>query len=227
MDNKEISQAVIGRLPRYFRYLGELKDEGIERISSQELSDIMKVTASQIRQDFNNFGGFGQQGYGYKVEYLYEEIGRILGLEKTHNLIIIGAGNLGQALANYMNFERRGFLFRGIFDQNPALYGKKIRNMEVRPMEEMESFVKQNEIDIAVLTIPKTGAVKVAERLVDNGIKGIWNFAHVDLNVPKEIQVENVHLSDSLMKLAYNINRYESESIQTPDSYLEKKITGE
>ncbi len=220
MDNKEISQAVIGRLPRYFRYLGELKDEGIERISSQELSDIMKVTASQIRQDFNNFGGFGQQGYGYKVEYLYEEIGRILGLEKTHNLIIIGAGNLGQALANYMNFERRGFLFRGIFDQNPALYGKKIRNMEVRPMEEMESFVKQNEIDIAVLTIPKTGAVKVAERLVDNGIKGIWNFAHVDLNVPKEIQVENVHLSDSLMKLAYNINRYESESIQTPDSYL-------
>lgn len=220
MDNKEISQAVIGRLPRYFRYLGELKDEGIERISSQELSDIMKVTASQIRQDFNNFGGFGQQGYGYKVEYLYEEIGRILGLEKTHNLIIIGAGNLGQALANYMNFERRGFMFRGIFDQNPELYGKKIRNMEVRPMEEMESFVKQNEIDIAVLTIPKTGAVKVAERLVDNGIKGIWNFAHVDLNVPKEIQVENVHLSDSLMKLAYNINRYESESIQTPDSYL-------
>ena len=220
MDNKEISQAVIGRLPRYFRYLGELKDEGIERISSQELSDIMKVTASQIRQDFNNFGGFGQQGYGYKVEYLYEEIGRILGLEKTHNLIIIGAGNLGQALANYMNFERRGFMFRGIFDQNPALYGKKIRNMEVRPMEEMESFVKQNEIDIAVLTIPKAGAVKVAERLVDNGIKGIWNFAHVDLNVPKEIQVENVHLSDSLMKLAYNINRYESESIQTPDSYL-------
>lgn len=219
MDNKEISQAVIGRLPRYFRYLGELKDEGIERISSQELSDIMKVTASQIRQDFNNFGGFGQQGYGYKVEYLYEEIGRILGLEKTHNLIIIGAGNLGQALANYMNFERRGFMFRGIFDQNPELYGKKIRNMEVRPMEEMESFVKQNEIDIAVLTIPKTGAVKVAERLVDNGIKGIWNFAHVDLNVPKEIQVENVHLSDSLMKLAYNINRYESESFQTPGSY--------
>ena len=206
MDNKEISQAVIGRLPRYFRYLGELKDEGIERISSQELSDLMKVTASQIRQDFNNFGGFGQQGYGYKVEYLYEEIGRILGLEKTHNLIIIGAGNLGQALANYMNFERRGFLFKGIFDKNPALYGKKIRNLEIKPMEEMESFVKQNEIDIAVLTIPKGEAAGVAEKLVKNGIKGIWNFAHVDLNVPREIQVENVHLSDSLMKLAYNIN---------------------
>ena len=220
MDNKEISQAVIGRLPRYFRYLGELKDEGIERISSQELSDLMKVTASQIRQDFNNFGGFGQQGYGYKVEYLYEEIGRILGLEKTHNLIIIGAGNLGQALANYMNFERRGFLFKGIFDKNPALYGKKIRNLEIKPMEEMESFVNQNEIDIAVLTIPKGEAAGVAEKLVKNGIKGIWNFAHVDLNVPREIQVENVHLSDSLMKLAYNINQYESESAKTPKSNL-------
>lgn len=212
MENKEISQAVIGRLPRYFRYLGELKDDGIDRISSQELSDIMKVTASQIRQDFNNFGGFGQQGYGYKVEYLYEEIGKILGLDKTHNLIIIGAGNLGQALANYMNFERRGFLFKGIFDNNPVLYGKRIRNMEVKPMEEMESFVRENEIDIAVLTIPKTSAVAVAEKLVQNGIKGIWNFAHVDLNVPKEIQVENVHLSDSLMKLTYNINRFENES---------------
>ncbi len=209
MDNKEISQAVIGRLPRYFRFLGELKDEGIERISSQELSDIMKVTASQIRQDFNNFGGFGQQGYGYKVEYLYEEIGKILGLDKTHNLIIIGAGNLGQALANYMNFERRGFLFKGIFDNNPDLYGKKIRNMEVRPIEEMDAFVKENGIDIAVLTIPKASAVSVAERLVRNGIRGIWNFAHVDLNVPKEIQVENLHLSDSVMKLAYNINRFE------------------
>ena len=212
MENKEISQAVISRLPRYFRYLGELKDEGIERISSQELSDIMKVTASQIRQDFNNFGGFGQQGYGYKVEYLYEEIGKILGLDKTHNLIIIGAGNLGQALANYMNFERRGFLFKGMFDNNPALYGKKIRDMQVRPMEEMEQFVKENNIDIAVLTIPKNSARTVAEKLVRNGLRGIWNFAHVDLNVPKEIQVENVHLSDSLMKLTYNINRFEQES---------------
>ncbi len=211
MDNKEISQAVIGRLPRYFRYLGELKDDGIERISSQELSAIMKVTASQIRQDFNNFGGFGQQGYGYKVEYLYEEIGKILGLHKTHNLIIIGAGNLGQALANYMNFERRGFLFRGIFDNNPELFGKKIRDLEVQPMEELETFVKENEIDIAVLTIPKASALGVAERLARQDIKGIWNFAHIDLNLPKEIQVENVHLSDSLMKLTYNINRYETE----------------
>lgn len=207
MEVKEISQAVISRLPRYFRYLGELKDQGTERISSQELSDIMKVTASQIRQDFNNFGGFGQQGYGYKVEYLYDEIGKILGLYKTHYLIIIGAGNLGQALANYMNFERRGFVFLGIFDQNPALFGKKIKNMAVQPMELLETFIKEKNIDIAVLTIPKESAVTVADKLVQYGIKGIWNFAHVDLNVPARIQVENVHLSDSLMKLSYNINR--------------------
>lgn len=204
--SKEISQAVIGRLPRYFRYLGELKDEGVERISSKELSDLMHVTASQIRQDLNQFGGFGQQGYGYNVEYLYKEIGKILGLDKTHHLIIVGAGNLGQALANYMNFQRRGFLFEGIFDKNPALYGKKIRDMEVQPMENMEQFIKENNIDIAVITIPKTGAVKVAEKLVNCGIKAIWNFAHCDLNVPPDIQVENVHLSESLMKLSYNLN---------------------
>lgn len=206
MDEKEISQAVIGRLPRYFRYLGELKDEGVERISSQELSQLMKVTASQIRQDFNNFGGFGQQGYGYNVEYLYQEIGKILGLNKPHHLIIIGAGNLGQALANYMNFERRGFIFEGIFDNNPALFGKDVRGLKVQPMEAVEHFIRENEVDIAVLTIPKTGAVEVAEILVKNGIRAIWNFAHVDLNVPGDIQVENVHLTDSLMKLSYNLN---------------------
>ncbi len=211
MEEKEISQAVIGRLPRYFRYLGELKDEGVERISSQDLSELMKVTASQIRQDFNNFGGFGQQGYGYNVEYLYTEIGKILGLDKQHNFIIIGAGNLGRALGNYLNFERRGFLFKGMFDSNPALVGQDVRGIRVMSMEEMENFVQQNEIDIAVLTIPKTSAVEVAERLVNNGVKAIWNFAHVDLNVPEGIQVENVHLSDSLMKLSYNINRYQKE----------------
>ena len=212
MESKEISQAVISRLPRYFRYLGELKDEGIERISSQELSDIMKVTASQIRQDFNNFGGFGQQGYGYNVEFLYNEIGKILGLDKKHNFIIVGAGNLGRALGNYMNFERRGFIFRGMFDRNPELIGNDVRGIKVMPMEELESFVRENDIDIAVLTIPKTGAVEVADKLAHNGIRAIWNFAHVDLNLPKEIQVENVHLSDSLMKLSYNINRYMQEN---------------
>ncbi|MBQ6886711.1 MAG: redox-sensing transcriptional repressor Rex [Lachnospiraceae bacterium] len=212
MEQKEISQAVIGRLPRYFRYLGDLKDEGVERISSQELSELMQVTASQIRQDFNNFGGFGQQGYGYNVEYLYDEISKILGLNQTHHLIIIGAGNLGQAIGNYMNFERRGFILKGLFDSNPALEGKEVRGIAVQPMENIEEFVKANNIDIAVLTIPKTSAVAVAESLVRYGIKAIWNFAHVDLNVPKGIQVENVHLSDSLMKLSYNITRYDNEN---------------
>ncbi len=212
MESKEISQAVISRLPRYFRYLGDLKDLGVERISSQELSRLMQVTASQIRQDFNNFGGFGQQGYGYNVEYLYQEIGKILGMDKTHHLIIVGAGNLGQALGNYMNFERRGFILKGIFDKNPDLYGKKVREIAVQPMEEIEQFVKENEIDIAVLTIPKNSAVQVAEILVANGIKAIWNFAHVDLNVPPNIQVENVHLSDSLMKLSYNLERANKEN---------------
>jgi redox-sensing transcriptional repressor len=209
MTEKEISQAVISRLPRYFRYLGELKDQGIERVSSQELSDIMKVTASQIRQDFNNFGGFGQQGYGYNVEYLYEEIGKILGLGREHTLIIIGAGHLGQALSGYNNFFNRGFIFKGAFDLNPDLHGKKIRNIEIRPIDEMEEFVRENKIEIAVLAIPKDQAVKMAEKLVNCGIKAIWNFAHVDLDVPENVQVENVHLSDSLMKLSYSIDRYE------------------
>lgn len=214
MEEKEISQAVISRLPRYFRYLGELKDEGVERISSGDLSKLMNVTASQIRQDFNNFGGFGQQGYGYNVEFLYEEIGKILGLHKKHHLIIIGAGNLGQALANYVNFEKRGFLMQGIFDSNKELQGKEVRGISVQGVEKIPEFVKENDIDIAVLTIPKNSAVEVAEQLVKVGIKAIWNFAHVDLEVPEGVIVENVHLSDSLMKLSYNINRYETEKSQ-------------
>ena len=205
MDDKNISQAVIARLPRYYRYLGDLKDNGIERISSQDLSKLMKVTASQIRQDFNNFGGFGQQGYGYNVEYLYNEIAKILGLNEKHNLVIVGAGNLGQALANYMNFERRGFLIKGIFDNNPALCGKDVRGISVQHVDKLEEFIKKNDVDIAVLTIPKEGAVKTAEILAKCGVKAIWNFAHVDLNVPDNIVVENVHLSDSLMKLSYGI----------------------
>ena len=207
MDSKEISQAVVSRLPRYFRYLGELKDSGIERISSQELSDIMHVTASQIRQDFNNFGGFGQQGYGYNVEYLYNEIANILGLHEKHHLVLIGAGNLGQAIANYMNFERRGFLITGIFDVNKEIIGKKIKDITVLPMTDLEQFVKDNAIDIGVLTIPKSVAKEVADRLVACGVYAIWNFAHVDLDVPDYVLVENVHLSESLMKLSYNIHR--------------------
>lgn len=207
MDEKEISQAVIGRLPRYFRYLGELKDRGVERISSQDLSHIMHVTASQIRQDFNNFGGFGQQGYGYNVEFLYNEIAKILGLNQKHHLVLIGAGNLGQAIANYMNFERRGFLITGIFDVNEGIIGSKIKDITVRPMSELEQFIKDNDIDIGVLTIPKEAAKEVADRLVRCGIHAIWNFAHIDLDVPDNVLVENVHLSESLMKLSYNLNR--------------------
>lgn len=211
MDRREISQAVITRLPRYLRFLGELKDEGVERISSKELSRLMQVTASQIRQDLNHFGGFGQQGYGYNVENLYTEIGNILGINQERSLIIVGAGNLGPALANYMNFEKRGFLIKGIFDKNPAVVGKNVRNMKVQSMDSLERFMRENPIDIAVLTLPKAEAAAVADHLVKYGIKGIWNFAHVDLDMQEGIIVENVHLSDSLMKLSYNISRYESE----------------
>lgn len=209
MEDKEISQAVISRLPRYYRFLGELRSKGVERISSRELSRLMQVTASQIRQDFNNFGGFGQQGYGYNVGYLYDEIGRILGLDHTHNMILIGAGHLGQALINYMNFRNRGFFFKGAFDVNPDLFGKKVAGITVYSLEAMPQFIRSNEIDIAVLCIPKGEAENVAKTLVECGIRGIWNFAHIDLPVPRGVQVENVHLSDSLMKLSYNLHREE------------------
>ena len=211
MDEKEISKAVIKRLPRYYRYLGELIENGVERISSNELSERMRVTASQIRQDLNNFGGFGQQGYGYNVKYLYSEIAKILGLDKQHNMVIIGAGNLGQALANYVQFEKRGFMIRGIFDVNPRLVGMTVRGIEIRMLDELTTFIKENDIEIATLTLPKTKAPEVAGLLVENGIKAIWNFAHTDLNLPSNVIVENVHLSESLMSLSYNINRNRNE----------------
>ena len=202
---KEISQAVIRRMPRYYRYLGELLDAGVERISSNELSTRMRVTASQIRQDLNNFGGFGQQGYGYNVKFLYDEIGNILGINQRHNMIVIGAGNLGQALANYVNFEKRGFVIIGLFDVNPALKGTFVRDIEVRMMNELELFVKEKRVDIAALTMPKEHAKQIAGFLVDLGIGAIWNFAHLDLELPEYVVVENVHLSESLMQLSYNI----------------------
>ena len=211
MEEREISQAVIRRLPRYYRCLGELLEDNVERISSNELSRRMQVTASQIRQDLNNFGGFGQQGYGYNVKYLYTEIGKILGLDIDHNMIIIGAGNLGQALANYTSFERRGFIFKGIFDVNPRLSGVSIRGVPIRMMDELKDFINEHNIDIAVLTIPKAKAVEVAKLLVDNGVRAIWNFAHTDLDLPENVIVENVHLSESLMRLSYNLSRYNKE----------------
>ena len=207
LEHRKISRAVISRLPRYHRYLGDLLEEGVERISSNDLSKKMQVTASQIRQDLNNFGGFGQQGYGYNVKYLYTEIGKILGLDKTHNFIIIGAGNFGQALANYASFERSGFILKSLFDVNPRLEGMSIRGVQVRMMDELVDFLANNEIEIAALTIPKSKAVEVADLLVANGIKAIWNFAHTDLTLPKDVVVESVHLSDSLMQLSYNISR--------------------
>lgn len=210
--SKEISQAVIRRMPRYYRYLGELIDEGVERISSNELSARMKVTASQIRQDLNNFGGFGQQGYGYNVQYLYEEIGKIMGLNEQHNIIVIGAGNLGQAIANYMKFEKLGFVIIGLFDVDTRLSGKKIRGIPILMLDEIEDFLMTHKVDIAALTMPKKNADAVANQLVQLGVHAIWNFAHVDLELLDEsVVVENVHLSDSLMQLSYNIVKSKKE----------------
>ena len=205
VQEREISKAVIKRLPRYYRYLGELLEHKVERISSNELSDRMQVTASQIRQDLNNFGGFGQQGYGYNVKYLYNEIGKILGLDKTYNMIIIGAGHLGQAIANYVKFEKRGFRIIGIFD----LEGTTIRGIQIMTDDKLPAFLDSHDIDIAALTLPKTGAEEIAPLLIKGGVKAIWNFAHTDLDLPSDIVVENVHLSESLMQLSYNINRKE------------------
>ena len=211
MDAKEISKAVIKRLPRYYRYLGELMEEKVERISSNDLSKKMHVTASQIRQDLNNFGGFGQQGYGYNVEYLYTEIGKILGLDTIHPMIILGAGNLGQALANYGDFEKRGFRLVGIFDINPVLEGISVRGIEIRMINSLPEFIRENQVEIAILTLPKNKAKEMAKVLIDNGIKAIWNFAHTDLDAPEDVIVENVHLSESLMSLSYNLSQYRNE----------------
>lgn len=214
---KEISQAVIRRMPRYYRYLGEMLEEGVERISSNELSSRMNVTASQIRQDLNNFGGFGQQGYGYNVKFLYEEIGKILGLNQKHNIIVVGAGNLGQALANYVKFEKLGFVIIALFDVNPALVGKEIRGIKIHMLDELEEFLKEHEVDIAALTMPKSKADAIANRLVDSGVHAIWNFAHVDLELTEDVVVENVHLSDSLMQLSYNIVKNQKEKEKDKD----------
>ena len=207
MEEKDISRAVIKRLPRYYRYLGELMEDGVERISSNELSGRMKVTASQIRQDLNNFGGFGQQGYGYNVKYLHSEIAKILGLDRTHTMIILGVGNLGQALANYTQFERQGFKLIGLFDVNPVLKGVSVRGIEVRMIDELPEFIRTHHVEIATLTLPKAKAIEMAKVLVDNGVRAIWNFAHTDLNlsVPPDVIVENVHLSESLMRLCYRV----------------------
>ena len=202
---KKISKAIIQRLPRYYRYLGELLSTGVDRISSSDFSKLMGVTASQIRKDLNNFGGFGQQGYGYNVKNLYEEIGKILGIDRVHNIIVIGAGNFGKALAGYSDFERRGFRIKALFDKDASKVGKTYSGIEILPMDSIKDYIRDNNIEIAALTVPKDSAIELANELKDTGIKGIWNFAHTDLDVPEDIVVENVHLSESIMRLSYNM----------------------
>jgi redox-sensing transcriptional repressor len=199
---KNISMAVIKRLPKYHRYLLELMNNDVDRISSKELSEKIGFTASQIRQDLNCFGDFGQQGYGYNVKDLYNQIASILGLSREYKTIIVGAGNIGQALANYTEFERLGFKLQSIFDINPKLIGLKIRDIEILDIDLLDSFLKENDVDIAILCVPKLSAQKVCDIIIKNGVKGIWNFAPTDLVVPENIIIENVHLSDSLLTLS-------------------------
>jgi len=204
-QQKKVSDAVIKRLPRYFRYLADLKENNVLRISSKALSEKMGFTASQIRQDLSCFGGFGQQGYGYNVESLYSELKKILGVNKSFGIIIIGAGNLGQAIANYGKFEKRGYFLKGIFDVNKDLIGNKIDGVDIMTMDSLPEFLKNNHVDIAVLTVPRNVTTVVAEDIVKLGIKGIWNFSAMDIKVPDDVEVENVHLSDSIMVLGYKI----------------------
>lgn len=203
----KISNAVIKRLPRYRRYLKELQKKGVDKISSNEFSRLIGYTASQIRQDLNNFGGFGQQGYGYNVEGLYNEISAILGLDKEYRMIIVGAGNLGQAIANYTHYYKAGFVVCGIFDVNPRLIGLKINDIEVMDYENIVEYVEQNQIGIGIICTTKDSAQEVADKLCFAGVKGLWNFAPVDLEVPDHVAIENVHLSDSLHSLAYHMNQ--------------------
>ncbi|MBM6920676.1 redox-sensing transcriptional repressor Rex [Phocea massiliensis] len=211
---KNISKAVIKRLPRYYRFLGELLNQGVTRISSRLLSEKMGITASQIRQDLNCFGGFGQQGYGYNVNVLYEEIASILGLDRQVDAILIGAGNLGRAVANHMEFEQRGFRLIGIFDENPALIGQTIKGVLVRSTDKIEPFCRVYHPTAAILCIPKTVTKEISDRLIDAGVKGFWNFSHYDLALNQKergIVVENVHMSDSLMTLSYELKTLLSE----------------
>ena len=208
MARHDASMSVIKRLPRYYRFLSDLKSRGVVRVSSRELSEKMGLTASQIRQDFNCFGGFGQQGYGYNVTQLHEEIGSILGLNFRFKAIIVGAGNLGRAIATHMSFEHRGFKLIGIFDNKESITGQMIKGMPIRHISGLEDFFSENKPDVAILCIPYNAALEVAKQLVDLGIKGFWNFSHYDLALQyPQIPVENVHLSDSLMTFCYKVKQ--------------------
>ena len=214
--NQNVSLSVVRRLPRYYRFLGELMQNGVHRISSRELADIMGLTASQIRQDLNCFGGFGQQGYGYNVETLFHEISRILGLDQKLNAILIGAGNLGRAIATHIAFDDRGFNLIGVFDKSPAVVGSTVGGTTVRSMDELAAFCKQEKPTIAVLCIPKDSAQALADQLVDLGIRGFWNFSHYDFAVThKNVVVENVHMGDSLMTLSYCVHDMLGNEVET------------
>ena len=203
----DVSPTVIRRLPRYHRFLGELLRKNQLRISSAELSELMDVTASQIRQDLNCFGGFGQQGYGYNVRYLYEQIDHLLGTQEEFTAIVLGAGNLGRALVNSHMFERRGVKRLAMFDISPDVIGKTIAGIPVYSMDTLEDFCKENRVDIGVLTTPKDAAVSVAKRLIDIGIRGIWNFSNMEITLPRRspVSIENVHMGDSLLLLCYSL----------------------
>lgn len=207
MSSNIISDSVIKRLPRYYRFLGELKATGLTRISSRELSERMGLTASQIRQDLNCFGGFGQQGYGYNIELLQSEIGHILGLDKPKTAILIGIGNLGRAVTMHINFESKGFKLIGLFDSKESLVGQVIKNLPIRSTDTIDEFCKENLPDAAILCIPKNAAMVMADQLVGLGIKGFWNFSHYDLALKYPgVEVENVHFGDSLMTLSYRLH---------------------
>lgn len=208
--NKNISMAVIKRLPKYYRYLEELMKNDVDRISSKELGEKIGFTASQIRQDLNCFGDFGQQGYGYNVKELYNQISSILGLSRGYEATLIGAGNIGQAVSNYSRFENLGFKITAIFDANPKLIGMKIRDIEIMDIDEMPSVLSSHKIDIGIICVPRKNAQIVADELIKGGIRGIWNFAPVDLIVPDFVKVENVHLSESLLTLIYLLNENEN-----------------
>lgn len=205
-EKNYVSEAVMRRMPKYYRYLTDMELNGIERVSSKELSQRMGLTASQIRQDFNCFGGFGQQGYGYNVSELQQEIHRILGLTNDYHIIIIGAGNLGQALANYTGFEKEGFYVKGLFDINPRLFGMSIRGIPINDIDELESFISEHKVDMTAICTPKEKAQEMADRVICSGIKGIWNFATTDIVTPPDVIVENVHLSDSLYTLSFRMS---------------------
>ncbi|MBQ0005486.1 MAG: redox-sensing transcriptional repressor Rex [Clostridiales bacterium] len=204
-----ISNAIIRRLPRYRRYLGQLQRQGVQKISSNELSALIGFTASQIRQDFNTFDNFGQQGYGYSVDYLYSEINKILGLDREYKTVLVGVGNMGQAITNYNYYYKVGFNIIGLFDSNPKLIGNTINDVVIKDVSELEDFVKENGIDVGIICVGRNNAQEVADMLVNAGVSGIWNFAPIDLEVPDTVALESVHLSDSLHTLAFKIKTNE------------------